>query len=111
MKLFFNYKVLLISFLLFSSNFAIAKNWSGWRGPRGDGTCAEQDVPTNWEPAGALWKTGLPGKGHASPIVWSDRVLTVTAYELGESCYVSPAISDGRVYLRGFRHLFCIGSR
>jgi hypothetical protein len=27
----------------------------------------------------------------------------------GESCYASPAISDGQVFLRGFKHLFCIG--
>ena len=57
---------------------AQAEPWPGWRGPRGDGTCIEQDVPTNWDPAGALWKTKLPGKGHASPIVWGDRVYTVT---------------------------------
>lgn len=56
-----------------------AENWPGWRGPRGDGTCLEQNIPTNWDPAGALWKTELPGKGHASAIVWGDRVCTVTA--------------------------------
>jgi len=55
-----------------------AESWPGWRGPRGDGTCVEQGVPTNWDPAGAIWKTELPGKGHASPIVWGNRVFTVT---------------------------------
>ena len=35
----------------------------------------------------------------------------VAKYELGESCYASPAISDGQVYLRGFRHLFCFGKK
>jgi outer membrane protein assembly factor BamB len=77
-KPFFGYKVLLVGFLLFLSSYAIAENWPCWRGPRGDGTCVEQDVPTNWDPAGALWKTELPGKGHSSPIVWGDRVLTAT---------------------------------
>jgi hypothetical protein len=28
---------------------------------------------------------------------------------LGEYCYASPALSDGRIYLRGEKHLFCIG--
>ena len=79
MKPFFSYNVLLVGILLFLSNFARAENWPGWRGPRGDGTCIEQDVPANWDPAGALWKTELPGKGHASAIVWGDYVLTVTA--------------------------------
>ena len=55
-----------------------AEPWPGWRGPRSDGTCIEQNVPTNWDPAGALWKIELPGKGHASPIVWGDDVCTVT---------------------------------
>jgi len=78
MKAFFSFKTLVIGILLFSSNFARAENWPDWRGPRSDGTCIEQDIPANWDPAGALWKTELPGKGHASPIVWGDRVFTVT---------------------------------
>ena len=78
MKTIFSYQALMIGILLFLSNFARAENWPGWRGPRSDGTCIEQDVPTDWDPAGALWKTELPGKGHASAIVWGDRVLTVT---------------------------------
>jgi len=57
---------------------AQAEFWPGWRGPRGDGTCIERDVPLDWDPAGALWKIALPGQGHASPIVWGDRVCTVT---------------------------------
>ena len=61
-----------------STTTAKAESWPGWRGPRGDGTCIEQNVPTNWDPAGALWKTEIPGQGHASPIVWGDRVCTVT---------------------------------
>jgi len=56
-----------------------AEPWPGWRGPRGDGTCTEKNVPNKWDPADALWKTELPGKGHASPIVWGGCVLTVTA--------------------------------
>ena len=55
-----------------------AENWPGWRGPRSDGTCIEKGVAANWDPDGATWKTELPGKGHASPIVWGDRVCTVT---------------------------------
>ena len=77
MKSIFSYQALVIGVLLFSLNFAQAENWPGWRGPRGDGTCIEQNIPTNWDPAGALWKIELPGKGHASPIIWGDRVYTV----------------------------------
>src|SRR3972149_571909 len=35
----------------------------------------------------------------------------VAQYELGEQCYASPAISDGQVFLRGFKHLFCLGRK
>lgn len=56
-----------------------AENWPCWRGPRGDGTCLENNVPTNWDVANAAWKTAVPGIGHASAIVWGDRVFTATA--------------------------------
>lgn len=57
-----------------------AENWPAWRGPRLDGTSLEKDVPTKWSATeNILWKTELPGSGHASPIVWGDRVFTVAA--------------------------------
>jgi len=31
--------------------------------------------------------------------------------ELGEDCYASPALMDGRIYVRGGDNLYCIGSR
>ena len=74
-----SFLALLAGLLLCAASVARAEFWPGWRGPRGDGTCAEQNVPTRWDPAAATWKTALPGVGHASPIVWADRVLTVTA--------------------------------
>ncbi len=58
---------------------AWGEQWPCWRGPRGDGTSHERGVPADWDPAGATWKCALPGRGHASPIVWGDRVFTVTA--------------------------------
>jgi len=33
----------------------------------------------------------------------------VAQNELGEATYASPAISDGQLFLRGAKHLFCIG--
>jgi len=79
MKRHLSLTIVIVSILAGSIPTATAEFWPCWRGPRGDGTCIEQNVPTNWDPAGALWKTELPGKGHASPIVWGNRVLTVTA--------------------------------
>ncbi len=56
-----------------------ADDWPDWRGPRGDGTCLETNVPTRWDVADAAWKITMPGIGHASPIVYGDRIFTVTA--------------------------------
>lgn len=67
--------------MCWSAATAAAEPWPCWRGPRGDGTSLEQNVPTRWEgPSGenVVWKTPVPGSGHASPIVWGDRVFTVS---------------------------------
>jgi hypothetical protein len=59
---------------------AHAENWPCWRGPRLDGTSLEKNVPTHWSAASnVVWKTPLPGVGHASPIVWENKVFTVAA--------------------------------
>lgn len=56
-----------------------AENWPCWRGPRLDGTSLETGLPIHWSAtSNALWKTELPGIGHASPIVWQDRIFTIT---------------------------------
>jgi outer membrane protein assembly factor BamB len=58
----------------------VAEDWPGWRGPRGDGTSLETNLPVHWSAASnVLWKVAVPGAGHASPIVWRDRVFTVSA--------------------------------
>jgi outer membrane protein assembly factor BamB len=59
---------------------AKAENWPGWRGPRGDGTSLETDVPLHWNVQtneNLVWKVPVPGTGHSSPIVWEDRVFVV----------------------------------
>jgi outer membrane protein assembly factor BamB len=59
---------------------AEAESWPGWRGPRGDGTSAERHLPVQWSStSNVVWSAPVPGKGHASPIVWGDRVFTVSA--------------------------------
>jgi len=79
-KLFYTYQILLVVVLVVSLNIANAENWPGWRGPRGDGISLEKNVPTHWDANNNIvWKTAIPGAGHASPIIWGDRVFTVTA--------------------------------
>ncbi len=62
--------------LLAWASVAQAENWPNWRGPRGDGTSAEKDLPTTWSATENVhWKVKLPGAGNSSPIVWGNRLF------------------------------------
>jgi outer membrane protein assembly factor BamB len=57
-----------------------AQNWPGWRGPNGDGTSSEINLPVKWDSTtNVLWKSVVPGIGYASPIVWGDKLFTISA--------------------------------
>ncbi len=62
-----------------------AEEWPSWRGPRGDGTATDKNVPLKFSGAdngeNLRWKTEIPGKGHSSPIVWGDRVFVTSCLE------------------------------
>lgn len=73
-------------FLLFSAFLptpARSENWPVWRGPRGDGTVegAERLAIRFEVDRDVVWKRKLPGVGHASPVIWEDRIFTVCAEE------------------------------
>ena len=73
-------QLMIVGALFVLANTASAENWPSWRGPRGDGTSQEKNLPTKWSATDNIaWKTPLPGIGHASPIVWGNRIFTVTA--------------------------------
>ena len=59
------------------------ENWPGWRGPRGDGTVrGAPNLPVDFDIAkDTVWKTKIPGVGHASPVIWEDRIFLVSADE------------------------------
>jgi len=70
--------------VVFSASRGMAENWPGWRGPRGDGSSVETGIPTHWDGAkgeNVAWRVEIPGKGHASPVVWDDRIFLVTCLE------------------------------
>ena len=67
-------------FVLMSQTVTKAQNWPQWRGTNGDGTSSEINLPTQWDSEkNVLWKSPVPGIGHSSPIVWGDRLFTITA--------------------------------
>jgi len=56
--------------------------WPQWRGPTGNGGATQATPPVEWDEARNIrWKIPIPGMGHASPIVWEDRVYILTAAE------------------------------
>jgi outer membrane protein assembly factor BamB len=74
--------ILVIVLFLLIPGRALGENWPTWRGPRGDGTSLEKNVPVEWSATeNIVWKVPIPGIGHASPIVWGDRIFVVTALE------------------------------
>jgi outer membrane protein assembly factor BamB len=56
--------------------------WPGFRGPTGLGYVHEMHLPLHWggpDKKHVLRTALLKGQGHASPIVWKDRVFVCTA--------------------------------
>jgi len=51
----------------------------------------------------------LNDKGVMNVVKVGPRFVCIAQNELGEKCFASPAISQGQIFLRGDRHLFCIG--
>jgi len=69
----------------------------------------------------------VPATFTASPVAYDGKILltsedgdtfvikagprheVIRTNSLGEPVYASPAISDGRIYIRGEKHLYCIG--
>lgn len=71
-----------LGILLFLISFSVAhaENWPNWRGPNGDGTSSETNIPTKWDSVtNVLWKVEVPGVGHGSPAVWEDRLFLISA--------------------------------
>jgi outer membrane protein assembly factor BamB len=64
-----------------SSSAALrAQNWPNFRGPNGDGTSVETNLPTKWDSkTNVVWKSPVPGLGHSSPIIWGDKLFITTA--------------------------------
>ena len=55
-------------------------NWPQWRGPHGTGVSPSGDPPLEWgEQQNIRWKIMIPGKGHATPVIWDERIFILTS--------------------------------
>lgn len=69
--------------------------WPQWRGPLQNGVAPEADPPTEWsETKNVKWKVKLPGEGHATPIVWADKVFVLSATGTGKKIEPRVAASE-----------------
>ena len=75
--------------------------WARFRGPDGSGVAgasAGANIPAKWADKDVRWKVALPGVGHASPVVWGERVFTTCGDESsGARTIVCLNAADGSV--------------
>ena len=80
-------------------------------------------------PESSKWKERLPGDYKASPLAAEGRIYflnlsglctvvaagpqfeKMAANQLDDDTIASPAVSDGRLYLRGRKALYCLGTK
>jgi len=76
----------IIFIFLFSNSFAQNNdNWPQWRGPLATGAAVKGNPPTKFgETKNLKWKTEIPGKGHATPVVWEKNIIIQTAVATDE---------------------------
>ena len=69
--------------------------WSQWRGPEATGVSPAGDPPVEWsEGKNIRWKVAIPGKGHASPIVWDQTIFVATAIPTDRE---NPVVGEGQI--------------
>jgi len=81
---------IVVGFLFFLSSLFWAterpsdyeKYWPQWRGPLATGVSPNGNPPIEWgEDKNVKWKIAIPGKGHATPIIWGDQMFILSAVE------------------------------
>ena len=73
--------ITLISLILLVTNlYSQDTNWPQWRGPLFTGAAIKANPPVKFsETENLKWKTPIPGKGHATPAIWGDKIIVLTA--------------------------------
>jgi len=80
--------LLILCFIIVNSSFSQAlkisieekENWAQWRGPWATGIANDGNPPIEWSEENNInWKVEIPGKGHATPIIWGDQIFLATA--------------------------------
>lgn len=85
--------------LVFVAAPAWGADWPAWRGPSGDGHCAEKNLPLRWSTQeNVRWKVPLPDAGNSTPAIWGERVFLTQATDKGtRRSLLCLARGDGRL--------------
>lgn len=74
------YPILVFSLLINALSETSAQNWPCWRGPNGDGTSMETNLPVLWDSVtNVVWKVAVPGIGYSSPVVFNEKLFITSA--------------------------------
>lgn len=75
---FFLQAIALVLLLIAASH---GQEWTRFRGPNGTGVADTPAIPVQWTMDGFNWRIPLPGVGHSSPVVWSEKLFITSADE------------------------------
>ena len=86
MKKLFSLIVLLFSLLSFVNGQhnlpGYENNWAQWRGTYENGIAPSGNPPIEWsETSNIKWKSEIPGVGHATPIIWENQIILLSAIQ------------------------------
>jgi outer membrane protein assembly factor BamB len=90
MKNLYNY--LLYAFLLLPITCLASENdtlqWTQFRGSDRMGIDTHASAPVTWDSSDFTWNITLPGIGHASPVVWGNKIFITSADDATDMGYV-----------------------
>lgn len=86
-------------FVFVAASLASADDWPAWRGPTGQGFCAEKNVPLEWsDTENVKWKVPLEHQGNSTPVVWGDKIFLTQADKDGHTrSLLCLARADGKL--------------
>ncbi len=87
---------LLLAAFAFAQTKNTNTNWPQFRGPNGNATADQANLPTEWSATeNIVWKTEIAGRGHSSPVIWGKHVFLTSDIE-GEVIADKKAIAHVR---------------
>ncbi len=89
----------LLLITLLTSTPAAGSNWPSWRGPNGNGTSPEKNLPDKWTTTeNVAWKIDLPGAAGATPAIWENKIFVTSA--AGNELVLLCISTDGKILWR-----------